>query len=1101
MQCRRCGAQSAPGQRFCEACGASLEKVCSGCAAKAAASARFCGQCGMAFPGEPQPANDPHGGERRQLTVMFADVVGSTALSGRIDPETLRAVLAEYHSACSECISRFGGTVLKFLGDGILALFGYPLAHENDADRAVLAGVAMVSAIAELRVRHEALHGFGLDTRIGIHTGLVVIGEMAVGDARMIDAIGETPNVAARIQGEAAPNTVCVSAATRALLKAQVVLAPLGRRAMKGVASELELFEVRSVSAERSEAQRPAIATPLLGRSPEHRQLTERWLRAREGAGQAVLLSGEGGIGKSRLLREFRDSCGIAPGAWWTVFCSPFAQHSALRPMIDLIERTIRAQGVEAQAPAVALKRILSQAGVADAAAVALICALLDPAEVQPPALRNLTPDQRKRRTFDALIAWLQAAAARHPVILAVEDLHWVDASTREFLGVLLERIADQPMMLVLTFRPEFVPTWAIHGPITMLTLSRLQREQCVDLITAMAGGSALPDRVVEEIVQRTDGIPLFVEEMTKAILASGFVEQRDGAWHLAGGAAARLEVPATLRDSLTARLDRLGGAKLVAQVGSVLGREFHYAALHAVCGLPDAELETHLAALNGAEIIHQRGVPPESHYVFKHALIQEAAYETLLKSARQHYHRRAAQAYVERFAEVAHSRPELVAHHYSRAAVPEAAVDYWQRAGEFAVARSGYHEALGHLAAALEQVELLEASPARDAIELRLRVKIGPALIALKGMSAEETGQNYARACALADGLGESAERFMAWWGDWLFKTQSGQLRAATDRSNQLVELGRKLGDDAYVLQAHHSRWTSLFNMGDIAAARADGVHGMRLYDAERHRDHKHLYGGHDPGVCAFGLGASAACMCGAVGEVEGLARRAVAIARSLDHPFSLAIAFLWASIAAHDAREYARARSLAEELLAVLGKHRFAQWEGVGLTIFGASRCALGETALGLKLVEEGVTAQIARGVASWHQCVMTHAAEAHLQSGNYGRAYDLLSEGMAWADKQHIGCYRPENQRLQAETLLQAGRSSAQECLARLEEACALARAQGTALFEWRASISLARVLADLGRPEEARARLAGISRAAAEGIDCVDVREGTVLLEEL
>jgi class 3 adenylate cyclase/tetratricopeptide (TPR) repeat protein len=1034
---------------------------------------------------------------------MFADIVGSTALSGRIDPETLRTVLAEYHSSCSACITRFGGTVLKYLGDGILAIFGYPQAHENDAERAVLAGLAMVNAMRALRLQHEPRHGFGLDGRIGIHTGLVVIGEMAVGDARVIDAIGETPNIAARVQGEAAPNSVCVSSATRALLKENIELASLGQRALKGVSANLELFEVHSVSAEKPEFRQSSSATPLLGRSPEQRQLTERWLLAREGNGQAVLLSGEGGIGKSRLLKTFREHCGVAPGAWWNVFCSPFSQNSALRPMIELIERTIAAQAPAEAAldRAAALRTVLQQAGLGDAATVGLVRALLGLGGADEPALRNLTPDQRKRRTFDALIAWLQAAAARHPLILAVEDLHWVDASTREFLGVLLERIGDLPVLVVLTFRPEFVPTWALHGQIATLSLSRLPREQSVALVTAMTGGKPLPARLVDEILQRTDGIPLFVEELTKAILASGAVEERDGEWQLAGGAAAPLEVPATLRDSLTARLDRLGGAKLVAQVGAVLGREFHYAALHAVCELADAELEAQLAALNRAEIVHQRGVPPQSHYVFKHALIQEAAYDTLLKSTRQHYHRRAAAAYVERFPDVVGSRPELIAHHYSRAAMPESAVGYWQRAGEFAVARSGYHEALGHLAAALEQVELLPVDAARKAIELGLRVKIGPALIALKGMSAPETGENYALACALAEQFGDSAERFMALWGDWLFKTQSGMLFEAAERSDQLVALSHKLGDDSYVLQAHHSRWTNLFNMGQISAARADAVEGMRLYDPERHREHKHLYGGHDPGVCAYGSGANTACMCGAVDEVPALVARAVAIASELDHPFSMAVSYVWACASLHGARDHVRARAYSDDFLGFLEKRTFPQWEGIGVVVAGASRCASGDTALGLKMVDEAVTTQFERGLAAWHQFVLVAAAEAHLQSGNYGRANDLLAEGLARSDKLRVRCYRSENLRLQAETLIQAKRIAADEAISRLEAACEIAHGQGATLLEWRTSISLARLLAQQGRAQDAKARLGGISLAAAGGVDCPDIREGIRLLAEL
>jgi class 3 adenylate cyclase/tetratricopeptide (TPR) repeat protein len=1061
--------------------------------------------CGTPFPSASLSAQDLPGaqrtnatadGERRQLTVLFADLVGATALSGQMDPESLRAVLRSYQEICVDCVTRYGGDVHQFLGDGVLAYFGYPAAHENDAERAVLAGLAIIAGVQTLDRTQR------IEARVGIHSGLVVVGEMGAGESRETHAIGETPNIAARIQAEAAPNSVCISAATLRLIGERFSVRALGPRPLKGVARDMELFSVVAAARLGSAQRAFRHTTPLIGRDTELRHLLERWTLAQQGQGQAVLLSGEGGIGKSRLLGAFRERAAAQEKAWRNIFCSPFYQNSALHPMIDLIERTIEAEDVSAFPDrAAALRRVLHAADLADEMTFALIGSLVGLGAEHERALQNLAPDQRKRRTLDALIAWLHADATKTPLVLIAEDLHWIDASTRDFIGVLLERIVDLPVLLVLTFRPEFVPTWAMHGQTSMLALTRLVREQVISVAKGVTAGKALPDRIVDEIVLRTDGVPLFVEELTKAIIAAGLVVERDGALHLASKHAAEFEIPSTLRDSLTARLDRLGSAKSLAQLASILGREFEYRLLQVVCDLPEPELEEQLAALNRAEIIQQRGIPPRSHYIFKHALIQEAAYDTLLKSTRQQHHKRVAEAYVDRFPEVAQSRPELVAHHYSRALVPEAAVTFWQQAGELAVARSGYHEALGHLRAALEQIELVPDSEARAKTELGLRVKIGPALIALLGMGSAETGGNYARACQLADGRGNLPERFMAMWGDWLYKTTSGQLAAASQRSEDLVSLGQKLGDDEYLLQAHHSRWTNLFTLGNVAVARADTLQGIRLYDRDRFQHHKHLYGGHDPGVCAYGVGANAAWCTGHTAEALRFAEATASIGRDLDHPFSLTLAHMWRVYAFYCAREHGRTRVAGEELAATCQKHGFRQFLGTGLILSGASRTAQGDTEFGLKLVEEGLKEYRTSGQLSQYPVSLTISGEAHLRVGNNARALDLFSEAVERSEKSQLGWLRSEIQRLQAEALLQSGQIGIGDAILRVDAASRLAREQGALALEWRAVTVLGRLLTQNGRHAQARERLQAVCDPSLGEFDSEDLREARTLLADL
>ena len=1112
MKCNSCQAETREGQRFCEACGATLEKNCRGCGAEAPLQARFCGMCGFSFTNDspvpvqaktqtgslPAQAGD---GERRQLTVLFADVVGATTLSGQLDPEALRTLLREYQLICVECVKRFDGTIHQYAGDGVLAYFGYPVAHDNDAERAVLAGLDIVSGVRQLATVLAARGEAAVSVRIGIHTGMVVVGEMGAGDVREIHAIGEAPNVAARIQSEAVPDSVCISAITLRLLNQRFETRSLGVRQLKGVAKDIELFAVDAAHLEtQHDAERQAM--PLIGREKELAHLDERWALARRGQGQAVLISGEGGLGKSRLLSALRAHADDAKPGWRNIYCSPFYQNTALHPMIDLIERDIGRMSASSPADrSAALAKALDAAGLADKMSVALMASLVGLGAEHEAALDGLAPDQRKRRTLDTLIAWLHADALANPLVVVVEDLHWIDASTRDLIGTLLERIPEMPILLVLTYRPEFVPTWALHGQISTLPLARLTSEQSAIVVQGVAGGIVLPADIVDEVVRRTDGVPLFIEELTRAIIDAQVAASGDALDLHKPGAALALEVPATLRDSLTARLDRLGEAKMVAQLAAVLGREFDYGILNAICDLPQAALEHKLAVLNQAEIIHQRGIPPRSHYVFKHALIQEAAYDTLLKSTRAQYHRRVADAYVQGFPEVVQSRPELVAHHFSRAQMPGQAVAYWQRAGEVAVSRSGYIEAIAHLGAALEQLALLPESAGRMTTELALRVKIGPALLAIKGFGAPESRENYERACGIAEKTGDSAERFMAMWGDWISRTVSGQVIEAAKRSDDLVKLSQRLDHEDFVLQAHHSRWTNFYLIGDARITRADTQIGIRMYDIERHRHHRHIYGGHDPGICACGVGANAAWLTGHADEALTLADHAIAISEKIEHPFSECLAWMWSTQAAWGVRDHKLARDRAEALLRVSERHNFRQWVGLGMVIGGACRVQAGETDFGLKLVEEGLGQQRQFGHSSLQGYVDTIAAMVHLEVGSSGRALELLAEAVDVNAKTGARVLHPETLRLHTETLLATRQIDIPQAITRIEVAVGLARQQGALALEWRAVSTLARLHASTGRHDLARELLQTHFSAYSEDFESPDLVDGKQLLDTL
>jgi class 3 adenylate cyclase len=640
----------------------------------------------------PSPAARPaphSGAERRQLTVLFCDLVGSTELSARLDPEEMGQVIRAYQDRCAEVIERWGGRVAKYMGDGVLAYFGWPVAHEDEAERAVRAGLGLTAAVPQL----EAPVGAPLAARVGIATGLVMVGELiGEGAAREETVVGETPNLAARLQALAAPGDVVISEATRRLVGGLFALADLGPRRLKGFAEPLVAFRVEGEGrAEgRFEALHGERLTPLVGREHELGILAERWAWAKDGDGQVVLLAGEPGIGKSRLLRALRERLGDAPHVALSHFCSPHHTNSALYPVIDLLERAARLD--RAAPPEVQLGRleaVLARSSDRLDEALPLLAALLGvPTDERYPAL-SLTPEVQKRRTLQALLDQLAALAAQQPVLALYEDVHWIDPSTLELLGMVIERVRQLPVLVLITFRPEFQPPWTGHAHVTMLAMGRLGRRQGADLVARVTGDKPLPAAIVEQIVARTDGVPLFVEELTKTVLESGLLVDKGIRYELAGPLPP-LAIPATLHDSLMARLDRLAPIKEVAQIGAVIGREFsHDLLLAAVASISANQLGDALEQLVSSELVFRRGTPPDATYTFKHALVQDAAYQSLLKSTRQQLHARVAEALEDQFPETANSQPELLAHHFTEAHQFESAIGYWLKAGERAAARS----------------------------------------------------------------------------------------------------------------------------------------------------------------------------------------------------------------------------------------------------------------------------------------------------------------------------------------------------------------------------------------------------------------------------
>ena len=761
--------------------------------------------------------------ERRQVTVMFSDLVGSTAMSARMDPEDLREVISAYQKCVAETVRRFDGFVAKYMGDGVLIYFGYPQAHEDDAERAVRAGLELIGAVSGIKSNAP------MQTRVGIATGLVVVGDLIGSGASQEQAIvGETPNLAARLQGIAQPNMVVIAEGTRRLLGNLFELEDLGSKDLKGIAGPARAFAALRASAVegRFEALHTADLTALVGRDEEVELLMRRWTRAKTGEGHVVLVSGEAGIGKSRLTAALLERLATELHTRLRYFCSPQHTDSALYPIISQMERAAGlAHDDTPQAKLDKIDAVLAQNSTSkqDAALFAEMLSL--PNDGRYTAL-DLAPQQRRQKTLEALTSQLAGLASQHPVLMVFEDAHWIDPTSLEALNRTVDRIKILPVLLIVTFRPEFEAPWVEQSHVTSLTLNRLGKSAAAAIIAGLVGNKDLPADVMTEIVERTDGIPLFVEEMTKAVLEA---ESEDAARRtVAAVPSPALAVPASLQASLMARLDRLGPAKEVAQTGAAIGREFSHALLASVARQQEAELGSALGRLIAAGLLSRQGVPPHAIYLFKHALVQDAAYGTLLREPRRALHARIAQALESQFAEIAENQPELLARHFTEAGLIEKAADLWGKAGQQSVARSALIEGVAQLRKALRQIATLPTTPVLRREEIKLQVALASALFHVKGYTSPETIAAFERADALieqAEALGEHPEgedallRFSVMYGQWTGNFSAGNFARAAEQAKQFLVLAEKQARSAPLLVAHRLMGGTLLCFGRVSS------------------------------------------------------------------------------------------------------------------------------------------------------------------------------------------------------------------------------------------------------------------------------------------
>jgi class 3 adenylate cyclase/predicted ATPase len=1033
--------------------------------------------------------------ERRQVTVMFSDLVGSTALSARMDPEDLREVISAYQRSVAETVGRFGGFVAKYMGDGVLVYFGYPQAHEDDAERAVRAGLALIDAVDQLQTSER------LRVRIGVDTGLVVVGDLVgSGEAQERGVVGETPNLAARLQAIGEPNTIVVGPTTRHLLGELFEYRDLGTVAVKGFPQPVQVYQVLRSSAveSRFEAFHSAGLTPLVGREEEIELLLRRWQRATSGEGQVVLLSAEPGVGKSRLAAALQEKFQAEPYSRLRWFCSSHHQGSALYPVIRQLERA--AGFTQDDPPDVKLEKLGALlAGAATATEDLPLLAELLSLPSNRYGQVSLSPQAKKERTLQALVRQVEHLSQRNPVLMVCEDVHWIDPTSLELLQVTVDRVQQLPVLLLLTFRPEFLPPWVGQPYVTMLSLGRLNRRDTAALVERVVGDKVLPPAVVHEIVDRTDGVPLFVEELTKAVLEAGAGEGDAKAVpsRISPGA---LAVPATLHASLLARLDRLGlDAKEIAQTGAAIGREFSDDLIRTVSPLPEAPLQSALEQLAASQLIFRRG---SSAYSFKHALVQDTAYGTLLRSKRQPLHARIARALEEKFPNIAATQPEVLAHHFTEADLTENAVAYWRKAGQRAAERSAHAEAIAHLRKGLMLVERVAGPAERARRELDLQLMLAPVLIATKSWSAPEVEQAYLRARDLCRQAGDVAQLFTVSWGLWLVYQQRCEFKTARNLLDELFAVARRSADPGLLLQAHHAAWTTLLNLPELTACRAHLEAGLALYRPDAHRAHKFLYGSHDAGVCNRYTAAAALWPLGFPEQALAMAREAVSMARELSHPFSLVLALVFAAMIYQHRREAEPAMEHAEAAIAVCAEHRIAPHLGAAGSILRGWAIALrGQAVEGIAEIRDGLAAVQPTGVRIRRPYYLALLAEALAWAGEFEQGLTALSEAAAAVEETGERRWEAEIYRLIGELTMARRAGDRTEAAACFRRAIDVAGRQSAKALELRATTSLAQLWRDQGKQQQAHDLLAPVYGWFTEGFDTLDLKEAKALLNEL
>jgi class 3 adenylate cyclase/tetratricopeptide (TPR) repeat protein len=1019
-------------------------------------------------------------GERRHVTVMFCDLVGSTGISAGLDAEDWRDLLGAYLDAASAAVTEMGGHVAKKLGDGLMALFGYPTAHENDAERAARAALSIQLALGEVNRKNVGSGKPPLNVRVGIETGPVVVD--AVGEI-----YGDAPNVAARVQALADPGMVLMTAQVQRQIVGLFVAEERGSHKIKGVPEPVTLFRLaRASGGGRRVGQRRL--TPLVGREEEVAMLMRRWERAQQGDGQLVLIVGEPGIGKSRLIEEFHERLRDTPHTWVEWNCSQLLQSTALHPISEWGRQRFGVYDVPAEQRLADLENSLAQLKLEPAENVSLLAPLLD-IPLPKERISAMPPDESRRRQLAALTNWVMAGARSQCVVLAVEDLQWADPTTLELLRGIAERGALAPLLVLMTARPEFRPPWGARSHHGTISLVPLDRHQVRYMVEGLAARHALAKELIEGVTERTAGVPLFIEEVTRLLLERG--EQ-----------AGIQAIPPTLQQSLTARLDRLGPAREVAQIGAVIGRGFSYPLIRAVARMDDGTLQTALEGLAEADILLVEGLPPESEYRFKHALIQDAAYENLLKSRRQVLHRRVAEVLLDKLATAVEAEPELLAHHFTQAGLIESAIKWWDRAGQRSLECSALVEAAEQLTRALDQIETLPATPALRRDHIKLQVALITPLIHVKGYAAPETKAAAEQAQLLiekAEMLGEPPDDplllFSVLYGFWSTSNRVDTLCAV---AAQFLTLAEKQGTSAALTVANRLMGTSVLLAGDVAASRAHYDQAIALYDPAEHRPLATQFG-QDHKVSILTFRALSLWLLGypeaALRDVDNVLKHA----REINHAASLMFTLTIAAVTPILCGNYAAAKTQLDEVAALADEKGALSWKLWGATHRIWLLALTGGASDAVHAFPKVIADYQSMGATTFLPFYLSCLTSVYAELKQFDDAWRCIGEAMTTLETTKQRWCEAEIFRIAGETMIKSCCAAKAEPY--LTRALAVSREQQAKSWELRSAMSMARLWRSQGKVQQARELLAPVYGWFTEGFDTLDLKEAKALLEQL
>ena len=1081
MRCPGCNTENPEGAGFCTQCATSLALRCPKCAFENPATAKFCAQCGTPLEAtgpvrRTSEAGERLAGERRHLTVLFCDLVGSTEIASRLDPEEWREIVADYHRVTAQAIERFGGRVAQYSGDGVLAYFGWPAAHDNDPERAGRGGLAILEAISRLNERTSRPQ---LSVRIGIHSGQVVVGASAGKDA---DVFGDVPNIAARVQAAATSGTVLITEATHRLVSGLFVATDRGAQALKGIDRPIRLYSLIQPSGIRGRLEASAATrglTPFVGREDELQVLRVLWEHVRNGEGQAALIVGEPGIGKSRLVYRFHEQIAETPHTWIGVATAPFFQNTPFYPILENLRRVLTRHGNgSAEDLLTRLEAALVQAGLNPAEAIPLIAPHLNLAltpKYRPP---RLLAEQQRRRLMALLIDWALSLARVQPTVIATEDLHWADPSTLELIQLMVEQGRTAPVLLLYTARPEFLARWTLRPHHTQFTLNQLNARDARSMTERVAADKPLSEETVTAVLRRSGGVPLFVEELTRLVLERG------------DEGLTEREIPATLQDSLMARLDRLGPAKEILQVGAVIGSEFSYELIHTLHSGSEEHLQRALRDLVDAELLYVHGAAPNATYMFKHALIRDAAYEALLKSRRPGLHWLVAQTIDGKFPNLKEEHPEVLAHHWTEAGEAEPAVLEWSRAGKVAEARSAFKEALESYQRALELLGLLPVSRERDSRELKLWQSIVLMLYVTKGYAAPETINATDRATDLAERSG-NRQQLINWATARCSSTLvSGDLPAAGTLANQALDLALRGGSSANLAAVYQLQIITRHMGGDLFGAEDHFAAGLQFFNDPTFR--------RVPAASVVGIGV-ASWNAWLLGRADVARDREAQMTAAINgnNPYDVAYAGYLAARLRLYLRENEQAETLAAEALELSEKNRLPYPTALSRIVLGQAQAELGHAREGIETIRIGIAGFLEAGARLGISMFTTYLATALLRQGAFSEALTMLEEAFR-SNPGELVC-QPEILRLRGE--LRRTNRDIGMAAADFREAIALARRMGARAWELRATMSLARLLATRRGRDEARTMLANMYGRFTEGFDTADLKEAKALLEQL